>query len=273
MGQRRKDCYLLEIVKDHIDVIMKLINKEVDVTSNVTKCLDTALVATAVYIGKEAKRIRDQCDVDRIVALRKRVLQKLKDPFRVEVHMVQMFLRDLFNPRSANKRCIYYLMINHCDGTAPPGVTPATKMFTGHVFVIERKPGADFYVYQSYLNHYSLPQFYEQNSASFKIKAEDLRSFFTALQDFYKSGIWSAEWNAVWLKFARADESALIGYNYLNKIHFCYRRQQTETCTKALRDLLISGKQSLPQYAGEFDIILKKITPPISRPPPITPPP
>jgi hypothetical protein len=265
MGRRQKDCHLLEIVKDHIDVIMKLIGKEVDITSDVTKCLDTALVATAVYLGKEAKHIRDQCDVNRIVALRKSILEKVKDSYRVDVRMVQMFLRDLFNPRSADKRCIYYIMINHCDGTAPPGVTPSTKMFTGHVFVIERKPDADFYVYQSYLDHYSLPQYYQMNSGSFRIEKETLRAFFIALQEFYKSGIWSAEWNAIWLKFAHADESALIGYNFLNKIHFCYRRLPTNTCTESLRTLLVSGKKSLPKYTEEFDIILKKIAPKSNR--------
>jgi hypothetical protein len=256
---RRRECHLLEIVKDHIDVIMKLVNKEVDIAINVTKCLDTALVAIAVYLGKEAKRIRDQCEVNRIVSMRKRILNRVKEPYLMEVHMVEMFLNELLSPRHANSRCIYYIMLNHCDGMAPPGSSPATKMFTGHVFVIERKPGAKFYIYQSYLDHYSLPQFYEQNSNSFTITAPHLRSFFTSLQEFFKHGIWTAEWNQVWLKFAHVDESDLINYRFQNLIHFCYRMIPTETCTQSLRQLLIQGKQSLPEHETELDAILTKL--------------
>jgi hypothetical protein len=257
---KRRNCHLLEIVKDHIDVIMKLVDKEVDITTNVTKCLDTALVATAVYLGKEAKRIRDQCDVNRIVALRKRILNRVKEPYLMEVQMVEMFLKELLSARHQNTRCIYYIMINHCDGSAPPGVSsPATKMFTGHVFVIERKPGAQYYVYQSYMDHYSLPQFYEKNAGSFSISASDLETFFRSLQAFYRHGVWTAEWNQTWLKFTHADESDLINYRFQNLIHFCYRMLPTETCTQSLRQLLINGKKSLPDHAPEFETILQKL--------------
>lgn len=258
---RRRNCHLLEIVKDHIDVIMKLINEEVDVTTNVTKCLDTALVATAVYLGKEAKRIRDQCDVDNILKLRNRILNRVKEPALMEVEMVKMFQRELLNPRNQNTRCIYYIMINHCNGDAPPGVeSPKEMMFTGHVFVIERKPGAQFYIYQSYLDHYSLPTFYENNGGHFNISVEDLRTFFTSLQSFFKGGVWTEQWNETWRKFTHADENPLINYRFSNKIHFCYRMIPTETCTKTLRQLIVHGKTSLPGHTAELETILKKLS-------------
>lgn len=246
-------CSLLSIVRNHLPDVMKLVEDKIKYydLQEVTKCLNTAVVVAALYIGENADQFTKQCDVSKVRSdytnmvgnVRKKNQGSKFDPSLYYLRLLKKDLSSRTPPSASSERYIYYIMI-----------TDSSKIsFPGHVFVVERYSDDTLYIYQSYINNYTLQEYYEKNNKSFKISREKLLYFLTEMEDVFSRGTWTKKTTIAWKQLTQVSSPEFEGVVFKGRVSLCYRKIKVNDCTATL-EMLIENRlasRTLPLSAQD----------------------
>lgn len=211
---------------------------------NVTKCLYTAVAVMTLYLGKKSLAEVDKCDVGHVKTYYSQMKEsaRTRNPnssFDPSPILVKQCATSLLSPTKAS-RFLYYIMITNADAVEDTISGRPSKMFPGHVCVIEKYPSGRYYVYQSYINAYDLSGHYDKNGGSFVVSKKLLEGFFAELGNLYNEskGVWTEKMSSLWEEFTHVDASEFNGYRFKGLSFFCYRKVPIKTCAKRLVSMI-----------------------------------
>lgn len=240
-----KQCALMPLIKDYVVPLMKLYKTELHdeyYLNNATKCLYTAVLVMALYMGENSLSEIKKCDVDHVQkfykqmreAAQKRNSSSVFDPSAI-------FARDcrknLFS-KTTSHRYLYYIMLTNANVPLVSNSNGNTILFPGHVCVIEKFPNGRYHLYQSYINNYDLNGHFERNKGSFSVSEPTLRRIFDEIVSLYDGGVWSAGTSLAWKQFTHVDGTEFDGREFKDRSFFCYRKIPIKTCTSRIKNTL-----------------------------------
>lgn len=208
-----------------------------------TKCLNTAVVVTTLYLGTKALDYTKSCDVPTVIARHNEMISRTKKrnsdtAFDPTIFYLRNLTKSLFS--NDDKRWLYYIMITDADISKSSNASSSqgTVLFPGHVFVIEKVHKTQFFIYQSYINHYDLNGHYEQNTNSFKISKRVLQNVFKELDLMFTNGNWTQATTKAWKTLTHVNSPEFEGLRFKDNVHVCYRQVELQTCTDTLKQLI-----------------------------------
>lgn len=245
-------CPLIHIVKDHVSLLMRLVQDELKYydLSETTQCLNTAVMVVTLYLGdrERALDVTKSCDVGMVRERRDRLLKHVrgKNPqssFDPTVFYLSEFRRLLLDAASPPKtRCLYYFMITDSHLTKHVDISKQhpPAQFPGHVFVIEHTSNNDLYLYQSYITEYDIKKYHDElNHETFKLDPQVLKDMFDNLNDLFVHGQpWTYKTTAFWERLTKVSSPEFEGYVFKDSVHLCFRVVPLNTCTETLNKLL-----------------------------------
>lgn len=216
--------------------------------NNPTKCLYTAVLVLSIYLGDYSLDHVHKCDVDHVQsyyremqnAARVRNPKSIFDPSSI---LLKECERSIFSKVSG--RYLYYLMMTNADVSDGK----SSQSFPGHVCVLEKVATDQFYIYQSYINNYTLKDYYKMNNG-FVVSSELVKNIFTELKKlFSEQGVWTSDTSNMWKKFTMMSGKEFEGKSFKGVSFFCYRKIRIDTCSNRLSSIL---KKSLKD--GKIDL-------------------
>lgn len=236
---------------------MELFNEDIQEYSleKDTKCLNTAVVIMAIYLGNEATKYTGQCDVDRVEDVYNKQKARLKKysttgkfvPSKITLHNLNRYI---LSPRTG--RCLYYIMITNAE--VPLHDKPDDKlMFPGHVFVVEKDVDREtsphqvsFRLYQSYINQYNLNGAFEKNKKSFQISHDIVKRLIGELKRMNthpderdpQAGRWTKSTTQLWKDLTFVDSTEFEGRVFIDHVHVCFRKVPITKCTQEFEKFL-----------------------------------
>lgn len=251
----KKTCGLIPIVIKYLDPLMSLMNIKFDgeyAMNDLTKCLYSAVLIMSIYMGHHSLTHIRKCDVDHVQKYYKEMQNaaKVKNPnseFDPSILFLDECRRSILSRVSS--RYLYYVMITNAHVSSN---TNSTASFPGHVCVIEKGVENEYYIYQSYINQYSLKEYYD-NYGGFKVTKETIKTIFDELYKLYSDGKWTKSTTAMWKQFTKTDGSEFEGHVFKGNSFFCYRKVQINTCAAKLLDSINIGikDKRLPEETKE----------------------
>lgn len=244
-------CSLLEIVKNNIDDIFEVLRRNIpgyDLIEK-TKCLNTAVIVATLYLGTEASSIIEECSVP-IVSKRNVEIKELhkKQNVKKEINLNAILVKQCIDEMFAKnqERCLFYVMITDAE-VQHKHQKMESRVFPGHVFVVEKMADESYNLYQSYISNYDLSGHFERNLHTFQLDKNRLLRFMKQVQKLYKHGIWTPSMTKAWLDITFVDESQLNNYVFKDASYFCYRSVPLTTCLENLDTFVktLSGYEKL----------------------------
>lgn len=232
-------CSLIELIKDNVTPVMSLLKQHIPDYNfdEETKCLYTAVMVMALYLGRSASQITSECDVHNVNTKYDKFMKGLPAEVNPSVAFLSILKKDIFQRAG---RFLYYIMITNED--VPVVDNPNNKiMFPGHVMVIE-KQGGTFKIYQSYISVYTLKGAHQRNNNSFDLSPNLLRNLVDELIAMYTvhQGVWGVGMSAVWNRLTFTDATQFEGRVFSGFVNVCYRRVELASCAKMFKGMLSS---------------------------------
>jgi hypothetical protein len=252
-AKANSSCDLGYIIQNHMKFLMDIFQDELAgyYMSNATKCLNTAVMTLFFFLGQQALKHTQFCDVQTV---QKRV--KLEGDKSLQ--NVLDFVCSVRKNTKGKSNTLYYVMIT--DATLPNmNGTGAQGNFPGHVFVIDKSTGPKYNIYQSYIGEYTLNGAIARNNNSMSIDIQDL---IKNLLHMFENGVWDEQVNKFWQRLTFVEEK-LLGHIITGHIFFCYQEVRHTTCRKTLIDMLKIKRKTLlgqPDVLAELDTLLAKLT-------------
>lgn len=209
--------------------------KEAVSSTYLTKCYNTA--TTLLYLLTLDKTSLDKADVICHEQLYRNPLKKTE-----KITKLQKLKIDL--AKKEKGIVLYYILMNVGDMDCKDrgnnnnnndynifSQFSKTKTFPGHVFIVEKvnlvdsKGGSEikYYLYQSYINKYTLKDYYHQNGNSFEIKKDVLLSYIDNMIELFNQEKWSAKTSKFWKDFTLVDSSEFDKCDFTT-VKPCYLR-------------------------------------------------
>lgn len=256
-------CDIAYVIKDHLPAVFQLMNVEVpsyNIQLQTTKCLNTAVIMLYMFAGEKALEATSFCDVPNV-----RERAKTSDH---SLHVFRGLRNELLQPPSVDlPRTLFYVMLT--NGNLPLKTdNHVTKMFPGHVFVLERLHGGQrFNMYQSYIGHYDMSKQIDMVK-SLSMSRTRMINVIDCLGRVVLKDVWDEASTRDWKVVCLVDESRFIDHKVLGNICLCYRSVTTTACVEHLRILIdnalpkihavtsLSGKHGDQVYTGPYPITL-----------------
>lgn len=110
-----------------------------------------------------------------------------------------------------------------------------TVNFPGHVFLIERsyedqKGVVHFNIYQSYINKYTLKEYYEQMNNTLRVKFVDIQRLLQKIKYILFAKTWDHLCVKYWKDFTHVDTSNLLGATHRDHMYICFSHERLTTC-------------------------------------------
>jgi hypothetical protein len=247
----KKTCGLIPIVIKYLDPLMTLINNKFNgeyAMNDLTKCLYSAVLIMSIYMDHHSLTHIRKCDVDHVQKYYKEMQNtaRSKNPnsdFDPSTLFLDECRRSILSKVSS--RYLYYVMITNAHVKS----NTSSASFPGHVCVIEKGVENDYYIYQSYINQYSLKDYYD-NYGGFKVTKDTIKTIFDELYKLYSNGKWTTSTTLMWKQFTKTDGSEFEGHVFKGNSFFCYRKVQINTCASKLLDTINKGMQD-KRLSGE----------------------
>jgi len=229
---------LIERLAQKPNAFFQFITKEAPIKETVsstylTKCYNTA--TTLLYLLTLDKTSLDKADIICHEQLYRNPLNKNE-----KIDKLKKLKKDL--AKNEKGIILYYILMNvgdmDCQGSSNNNNNndffskfTKTKTFPGHVFIVEKvgytnKQGqldVKFYLYQSYINKYTLKDYYEQNGNSFAIDKNVLLSYIDNIILLFQNAKWQASTTKFWKDFTLVDSSNFEKCEF-TKVKPCYLR-------------------------------------------------
>lgn len=265
--RKEKICYRCDIayiLKHYIKPLLTLLNK--DLTDfglyNETKCLNTAILLIIFLAGmKKGRFIIDYCDCEKT---RQRHLNG-----QAQNHIIMGSMMKAIASKKFKLRQLYYIMIT--DGHFPKVDGNGSVYFPGHVFIIEKmrvKEGEDpkYYIYQSYINQYTLNGHYEKMSNKVELSYEQACYTLHRLSYILTKGIWDEICVKYWKEITHVESPEFLNTITKNNLFLCYQTASTKGCVqniekfiKQKKKLLEGNREENKELIDSMNNILKDI--------------
>lgn len=260
-------CDIAYVIKDHLPAVFQLMNVVVpayNIQLQTTKCLNTAVIMLYLFAGEKALEATSFCDVPNVRA------RALTADFSLGVwtdlrsQLLQAAAKDL-------PRMLFYVMLT--NGKMPL-VTDSrvSKMFPGHVFVLERLHGGRrFNMYQSYIGHYDMSRQIDMVK-SLSMSRARMTNVMDCLGRVVCKTVWDEQATRDWQVVCLVNESRFLNHKVRGNICLCFRSVSTSACVEHLRVLIdkalpqiraitaLSRRHGEQVYTGPFPITLMEPT-------------
>jgi hypothetical protein len=254
-------CPLASVVRDHLAFLMRLFDadlSEYNMRQVTTKCLNTAVLTFYMLLGKRALDHTRYCDVENILARRRRdAPAPFWDGMVASIRRMRRQVLRRAQERSGPK--LFYCMITSAE-------VPGHGVFPGHVFVLRKSadPQARFDLYQSYIHEFDLNQFMQRNAdGGTALSRAKVTAILDGLLDVFQNRpVWDAAAAAWWKTLSTVDATRFEGYPIRDTLYFCSRVVTVQQCTDTLERLLVEKRAAAgtaPADRAEIDRMLAKI--------------
>jgi hypothetical protein len=136
--------------------------------------------------------------------------------------------------RKTKHRYIYYVMLTDGYFYKRDG---SKVFFPGHVFLIEKVPWKGemfYYIYQSYINEYTLEAQVAPGQKSMKISQEKMEYYLRKICDMTQKKVWDEDFVKFWMDMTRVDTKHMLSTSPQNAFFVCFRKIRHESCVKEL---------------------------------------
>lgn len=239
-------CDVAYVIKDHLPAVFQLMNVEVpsyNIQLQTTKCLNTAVIMLYMFAGEKALEATSFCDVPNVRA------RALTADFSLGVWT------DLRNELMAPPvhdlpRMLFYVMLT--NGKMPLRTdSRMSKMFPGHVFVLERLHGGHrFNMYQSYIGHYDMSKQIDMVK-SLSMSRARMNNVIGCLGRVVCKDVWDEQCTRDWKVVCLVDESRFMDHLVRGNICLCFRTVTTTACVEHLRILIDAALPKIRAVTGQ----------------------
>lgn len=210
-------CDVMYIALRYITPLMQCLTNDIrafNMQLKTTKCLNTALMISFLFLGKKGLQHAYRCDSNALV---KRYQKGEHDNRHMIRRMKQLILRP------SKQRYMYYILMN--EGYF------GEKYFPGHVFILEKIPGGKYMLYQSYINQYDLKSYYESQNNTFELSFAQVQGLIWKLEYVVvHSKTWDAKCVEYWKEFTHVDTSNIQGAPHDGKLNICMSYAPIHSC-------------------------------------------
>jgi hypothetical protein len=251
---------LVERIAQRPEGFFQFIIKEKPVNNAVqsnllTKCYNTATML--LYLLTLNEKALDKADVichDQLYE--KSITQEEKIKHFTELK------KDI--EKNDNSLCLYYILMNVADMDCPTKKEnngnylhnllndfKRTKTFPGHVFLLEKVPYIDkngvrtskYFLYQSYINKYTLKDYLNKNGKTFEISKDKVLSYIEGMIKLMVEPKWTKETSKFWKEFTHVNSSDFNECNF-HRIKPCYLKFKMKDIRIILNNYLkyLNGK-------------------------------
>lgn len=239
-------CDIAYVIRYHLAAIFQLMNVEIpeyNIQLQTTKCLSTAVIMLYMFAGKEALMKTEYCDVPNVQA---RVRDKMKHNELVFKELKGCLMEP---PSLTLPRMLFYVMLTNGDLQLSTDLTK-TKMFPGHVFVLERHHGGErFSMYQSYIGHYDLNKQIDMMK-SLSLSRSRMARLIDSLGRVTNTKVWDDDTTKDWKSVSLVDEGRFLQHNVLGNILLCFQTVTTNTCVQHLKELIDQAIPKIQAHLG-----------------------
>lgn len=228
-----------------------------------TKCYNTA--TTLLYLLTLNKTALDKADVichDKLYGTSISQEEKIK--------RFTALKKDV--EKNDNSICLYYILMNVAEMDCPVNKNKkgnyletllnnfqSTKTFPGHVFLLEKVPyinnngerSSKYFLYQSYINKYTLKDYLEKNGKTFEVSKEKILSYIEGMRQLMIEPKWTKETSTFWKEFTHVNSSDFNECNF-HRIKPCYLKFK-------MKDVRLILNNYLKYLNNKLDELNKKI--------------
>ena len=249
-----KRCNVVYTLKDYSKPLMQLMTNdlnEYNMRLLTTKCLNTAVLLIILLLGKKAIRMADYCDS-------KKTIERHTSPNSSNINNLNLMssLEKELLIVQHKKRYLFYLLIT--DAYFPREGGGEDGFFPGHVIVIEKfpsKPNPFYYLYQSYINQYTLHGHFAKSNDSVKYTFAQMIKFVENLKHILTAETWDHQSVKYWKQFTFVDTSTLLGCMSKNKFFLCYQKTVIDECTQNVQKYVVKKLKELDKNKHHHDAI------------------
>lgn len=210
-----KSCDLMYIVVNYITPLMQFLTNDIrsfNMQLKTTKCLNTALMITFLFLGKKGIKHAEVCDSNAIVS-------RYEKGEHNNHEMIEKIKKLVMRP--TKKRYMFYILLN--EGYF------GDKYFPGHVFIIEKSN--TYNLYQSYINKYDLKSYYETQNNTFQMSRDEVKNLIKKLEYIVlTSKTWDEKCVKYWKEFTHVDTSNIKDAPHVGKLNICMSHAPITSC-------------------------------------------
>lgn len=226
-------CDIAYIIKDHLPAVFQLMNVEVpsyNIQLQTTKCLNTAVIMLYLFAGEDALDATSFCDVPNV--------RERATTLDFSLHVWTDLQKEILKPAAiGSPRTLFYVMLTNGNLQLKTD-KKSTKMFPGHVFVLERLHGGNrFNMYQSYIGHYDMSKQIDMVK-SLSMSRARMTEIIACLGRIVSKDIWDESSTRDWKVVSLVDESRFMDHLVRGNICLCFRTVTTAACVEHLRFLI-----------------------------------
>ena len=249
-----KRCDVVYTLKNYVKPLMQLMTNDVtdyNMRLLTTKCLNTSVMIIILMLGPKAQKMADYCDTYKTIARHEKTDGTRDD----NIQIVDALTKDMLNTKNVRTRYLYYILITDAWFIKE---NQEKSFFPGHVVVIEKFPGSSpyFYLYQSYINQYSLHGHFEKSNNSVKYTVSEMKKFLCDLKSTFTKTTWDDDTSTFWKRFTFVDTDALKGFKTQGqKFYLCYQRAPIKECNKNIMKYVATKLKKLNKGTIQPDAI------------------
>jgi len=239
---KRPEGFFQFIIKE--EPVNKALNSNL-----LTKCYNTA--TTLLYLLTLNKKALDDADVICHEQLYSKSIEQEE-----KIRRFTELKKDIEKPEDSIE--LYYILMNVAEMDCPVNKSSKsnylynllnnfkkTKTFPGHVFLLEKVPYIDsngnkdskYYLYQSYINKYTLKDYLEKNGKTFEIGKDKILSYIEGMRKLMIEPKWTKETTKFWKEFTHVNSSDFNECNF-HRIKPCYLKFKMKDIKKILNNYL-----------------------------------
>ena len=222
-----------------------------------TKCLNTAVLVMYLAGGEKGLREAFTCNVDKVIPRYANVFPKStldashvgrivstlsSSSRKLEDVYLSKMIGEFGGPSRAGK--LHYIMLTDSDMKLVNSTDNETKLFPGHVFVIEQR-GKEFHLYQSYINAYDMDtQVRMKNMYTTERSQQWVDRFCTDLEHFVHAKVWDKRCASFWTFLTHTDATGFVGRDK-SQIYLCHSELSSEKAYLHFHDYLVAKEAEL----------------------------
>ena len=247
-----KKCYLGAFLQFYMLPIMQILTyklPEYNMKIKLSKCLNTAITTIYFLLGdQKTESIVDYCNVSRI--------RKEYSNVNFSIDKYKEYSNNLYNDilKKEKKRILYYILCT--DGYFKYKDSQANKndaFFPGHVFILEQFPYINedgvtdlkYYIYQSYINSYTLYGHFKDNNNTFEISRKEALSLGRNIRHMFNVDVWDKKCTKFWKKLTHVDVPEYEGHITRNVMLLCYKKSESTECITKINEFVIKTKNEI----------------------------
>ena len=223
-------CFYVSLISNHLVAILQILNVKYSdsYVNNIitTKCLNTAVMLTIILLGESKIKHIKKCDVSNTI---QRHINKEDNNLVILEQLRKTLLR-----KNSKYSTMYYIMLT--DGNMY-NMANDKIYFPGHVFLVEKNVDGGYYIYQSFIQKYSLREFIKSNKCS-SFRREDVKNMCSFFSKFLRNDY---KWDDIaiqeWCKLTSVDTSKFKTFD-TNNIYLCFKKFTVRNIKKKLESFV-----------------------------------